>query len=528
MHTNPPRKILGALVPVALVLAAASVGVTTAKLDPAASQPPLPVEVGRIQFTPEGIHSDNFTRFMIAHGHDAYDFMVPWAADDLSSDDDDGQQYEIDLGVEVRAIFPGLSPHHQGQSDEVIWRTLDGPPGAGTVGVTYDPDFVYEAVEIIVEAQLFEFGANGDPERVAQEVIRTVVHLADDLNLVLNHRPEVLDALPDPYDVLDEDPSYELPVDYAVHCQLDRFHGLVPQPQGESDGCRSLNSLLFECEENGDCQCGSQEPLVPLEDDTDHDGVPNSEDPDDDCDHLSDSLEEQMPMDPLTEDDPFNMRPLDDGKIEIHVAVGAYETNAQGDGTGGGGDDPYAKSVYISTLASAGQEHELVLPGFNVADHPEDSNTFSFGGSDDTWASTMDAVQGLSSDFRDVATWALRDPNCSGVAVSCLPMVNLRMEIWEDDNGLDDTSTLDDDSYGAPQDLALNLIQGATDSVKDFLPKPWGMGFSHANMNIGIDLQFAVRVCAPAVSWAEIISNGAYLVNADDLAAQIVPGACSP
>lgn len=323
--------------------------------------------------------------------------------------------------------------------------------------------------------------------------------------------PTTIPPLPPPPRQARLTPALQDPV---VACHRDLFN-----PFGDltdADVCRELNGAAGDCQENGDCACDSQHPLVELEKDTDHDGVPDSRDPDIDCDHLSNDLESMIPLPQDEKNDPFDMRPLDDAGIRIRVGIASLHTSGDMDGVGGGADDPYANLSSLGWRGPTATDMVLDFPGFDKAHHPSNTNDVTFG-LNDGWSTASQTSQALNSSYADLSTWTYRqDGDPAG-----LPLLHLRLPVYDDDHG---EST--DDSYGTPADVVGDLMQLAGKVGSAWHPLGQAARIADGTHWADVSVQLSADVCPASVAWANLVATGKYNVDPSDLPVKVIANAC--
>ncbi len=302
----------------------------------------------------------------------------------------------------------------------------------------------------------------------------------------------------------------------SIGCSATRT-GINPDFVGVAtvdDLCRELNSQAGTCEQNGDCVCGSQPQAQPtlLEPDpprdTDEDGVPDTDDVDDDCDRLSDRLEQAMQFNALSAtEDVFALNPFGSGGVTLMMAI---------QGMGGipdldPGKDGHA-DVYID-LSSAGyrsagaQDFIPQFSGLTRAD-PQNNVGSSFSIPDEefgalgTWAENLHILGSLPHRFTDSA-YAWRD----GDPVTGVPKLGFTFRVMDKDGATDD-GVIGTASTGD----GLSLLSLGTLAGGVMNPLIHGVSAGPALVSVQIGATFS----SCALAWGYLIANGAYLVELGD------------
>jgi hypothetical protein len=313
-----------------------------------------------------------------------------------------------------------------------------------------------------------------------------------------------------------------LPPGIALECNPNLQSRFIQNPTTQqilNDGCRSLNSIIGNCEENGDCECGSQDsdyhyllddtypvrsPDPVIAKDTDRDGVSDDDDPDDDCDRLGDEMERMIGTSPTVADDPMDMTGfgVGDGIFEITLTKVCGVSDMDGPMNG---SDPYLQGQInlarhssrseIGTEDRGSGELELGFDGFTESDHPSGA---------DITNGCVDEER-LGGSLRLSLPTSFDDPNYQKSGGQ--PELELLGALYDDDG--DDPSDLITPLGSKIRLFNMAMRAGSIDAPAERFE------LVHDSVTIGFEVKVGLDKCVMA--WAKGLMEGDAYVSANGL-----------
>lgn len=336
----------------------------------------------------------------------------------------------------------------------------------------------------------------------------------EDCEAVLAMLPGALPNGPDPCNQVPSEP---------MDCEAQRSNSLLAIHFAYRAVCQAANAILGNCEKEGDCECGTQKQIIKLYQDTDEDGVRDEDDPDDDCDRLSDKLEDAVGLPPLRAGNVYDLMPFSHTTDEAKIGLGiqafsfpewvncVYEYHIGGCYT----VDPYllAQFTYVGEDTD---KMELVVPDFNELDHPVDKRSHEF--STKAWGTFVEAT--IPRDYLSYV-WV--------EGATGFPKVQYTFELMDADG----FGRGADDRMGETQSVDYTLLQlagGVRDSKQDIgdpktLPRSLEVTFADRDPRVGgsdapaltLDLKVGTTINPCALRWASLYSSGVPFVDLPEI-----------